>query len=838
MFSSRLRPFALTAFFLLTTARAVVAAVVCVPNTGIDGSCTSAQPTIQQAIDTAAAGDTVLVGPGTYAETVTAGHGGVAPGAPGIDIDKSLTLASTMGAASTVIQVNGGHCLPTSCPGGPLQLVTLSASGITIIGFTIDETDPTVNVITADGDADSDNHRIRNNIIKNAVFDDGNAGGGWGLLLGYGNADGNIIDGNEFFLNPDLAKNQFTFGVGIQGGGSDNNSVTENVFHDLGFGVFDDVGDTHMQILGNSFTHLAKVGAQDFGAIGTLVQNNVFRDNRRAGLELRGGSIEADISQNCFVENGLNPPVFVPTTFGGIRIDDDGAMPGTMSQQIHGNNFIGNAPNGITDGSAASTATDGAADNNWWGCAAGPGNPGCDTVTPNVDADPPLAAPAAGPPCQLTQPPATPTTTPTPGPVTPSPTSTPNVPHFQCYEVHHKPLRIPNPNLVDQFGPSTVKVGQPKRLCNPANKNGEDPSAVNDPRHLAGYKIHQTTPHFAPVLGVTVTNQFGAQVVDILKPEMVLVPSAKSLIAPPLPLGMPPGIEHFKCYRVRGRETVTQHVTIQDEFTSSGPITLDVKKPFRLCAPANKNNEGILDLSTHLMCYRVRRVSAFIETHKAFVNNQFNANDVFDTFRPTELCVPSSKQLPGATATPTGTATPTAVAPPTPSSTPTPTSTTTATATATDTPTPTDTATATATTTDTPTPTATATATATTTDTPTPIDTATATPTATDTPTPVETATETSTPGPAITPTATPDNGTPEPTPMATPVCGNGIIEPPDEDCDGSDTPCDPGYACHDCVCGFCGDGFLDPAEECESDADCPTNSACELTTCTCGVIH
>jgi hypothetical protein len=119
------------------------AAVVCVPNVAVDGSCTSSAASIQLAIDAASAGDTVLVGPGTYVETVTAGHGGVVAGAPGIDIDKAIILKSKSGAAVTTITNSGGHCLPTSCPGGPQNLVTLSISGVTIDGFTILETDPT-----------------------------------------------------------------------------------------------------------------------------------------------------------------------------------------------------------------------------------------------------------------------------------------------------------------------------------------------------------------------------------------------------------------------------------------------------------------------------------------------------------------------------------------------------------------------------------------------------------------------------------------------------------------------------------------------------------------------
>src|SRR5262245_38498418 len=98
---------------LLVPATSRAAAVVCVPNLAVDGSCTAAASSIQAAVDAASAGDTVLVGPGTYAETVTAGHGGVTTGAPGLDIDKAIVLKSTAGAATTTISVSGGHCLPT-----------------------------------------------------------------------------------------------------------------------------------------------------------------------------------------------------------------------------------------------------------------------------------------------------------------------------------------------------------------------------------------------------------------------------------------------------------------------------------------------------------------------------------------------------------------------------------------------------------------------------------------------------------------------------------------------------------------------------------------------------
>jgi hypothetical protein len=233
----------------------------------------------------------------------------------------------------------------------------------------------------------------------------------------------------------------------------------------------------------------------------------------------------------------------------------------------------------------------------------------------------------------------TPTVTETPTEI-PTATRTP-VPlnHFQCYEVHAPKMSVPGITLDDQFGPGVVELKKPKRLCNPADKNGEDPTAPGDPDHLTGYKIKQTSPRFARLNGVTVRNQFGTIVVDVVKPDLVLVPSAKSLAGPPGPLS-PPVIEHFKCYKVKGAR-VEASVTVRDQFTTQ---RLDVKKPLKLCVPADKNGEGIFDASQNLMCYKVRAASPaerFTGAGTVFVNNQFG-DDSFGVYRPTELCVPSS----------------------------------------------------------------------------------------------------------------------------------------------------------------------------------------------------
>jgi hypothetical protein len=61
-------------------------------------------------------------------------------------------------------------------------------------------------------------------------------------------------------------------------------------------------------------------------------------------------------------------------------------------------------------------------------------------------------------------------------------------------------------------------------------------------------------------------------------------------------------LDHFKCYSVRPPSNIEgRTVTLQDEFltTSSAVLT-----PVTLCAPVDKNGEGINDPSAHLICYK------------------------------------------------------------------------------------------------------------------------------------------------------------------------------------------------------------------------------------------
>jgi len=78
---------------------------------------------------------------------------------------------------------------------------------------------------------------------------------------------------------------------------------------------------------------------------------------------------------------------------------------------------------------------------------------------------------------------------------------------------------------------------------------------------------------------------------------------------------------------------------VQDQF---GTVMLDLLKPIRLCAPANKNGEDPTAPQHlfHLLCYKTKN-SAF-GTVQTFTNDQFGPGSPLLIHRR-ELCVPSTK---------------------------------------------------------------------------------------------------------------------------------------------------------------------------------------------------
>jgi hypothetical protein len=87
-------------------------------------------------------------------------------------------------------------------------------------------------------------------------------------------------------------------------------------------------------------------------------------------------------------------------------------------------------------------------------------------------------------------------------------------------------------------------------------------------------------------------------------------------------------------------------VAVVDQF--SQPKHLDLKKPTRLCAPADKNDEPRENPEGHLLCYQAvpaRGEPRHVRLEGLHVTDQFGPQPL-DTLEEEELCVPSVKLLP------------------------------------------------------------------------------------------------------------------------------------------------------------------------------------------------
>lgn len=274
-------------------------------------------------------------------------------------------------------------------------------------------------------------------------------------------------------------------------------------------------------------------------------------------------------------------------------------------------------------------------------------------------------------------------------------------------------------SLNDQFEEGLFDVKKPLNLCNPAELDGGD--LVDPDTHLRGYQIKLTKGQCAAgapqhanqgcqkeeecggVQGQTnfcvaqakplkqtnlkvrnLLHPNGKLMVDTIKPDRLLTPSAKDLEQPvDLPNPALHNVDHYKCYRVKLSKGAAKfpkglQASVVDQFQQ--PKLYDLKRPTRLCTPVDKNGEGIKDPADHLMCYQatpvpktctaqaplnvggvckkeedcggIQKVSTFCvlqPKHQRvtgiFVNNQFGPTQV-DTVKEEELCIPSSISQP------------------------------------------------------------------------------------------------------------------------------------------------------------------------------------------------
>ncbi len=346
--------------------------------------------TIQHAIDEASTGDSVNVAPGIYAEDLT--------------VDKPLTLRSQGGVPMYWYEPE------TRIDGGAGTAITVEGNAVEIAGFEV-STAGTVPAILASG-ASVDDLRIKEDVISG-----GSAGvyleaGGKKDTMGYdvieGTGDGIRLSGAEY-SSLAIKWNRFAapideYAVLADSGGTIEGFRLEGNEMPAPTRVAARVSEApneESEFYGNTFE--STVGPQlAVDAAQLRVFDNRFEGHGSAGclqiLGNEGGLVPSEhilVSlHNEFVDCDpygieLGPEVDDITVYGsdfpgsydGIVASGDSPWDVTGHVLIQTNRFVGTTHLGV-DNEASGTLD---AEQNWWGCNAGPGAAGCDGVSNGVN---------------------------------------------------------------------------------------------------------------------------------------------------------------------------------------------------------------------------------------------------------------------------------------------------------------------------------------------------------------------------------------------------------------------------------------------------------------------
>ena len=228
----------------------------------------------------------------------------------------------------------------------------------------------------------------------------------------------------------------------------------------------------------------------------------------------------------------------------------------------------------------------------------------------------------------------------------------PPVDHQLCYNASGNQFQIPSGiRLINQFSPNGfIPVITPTATvhCNPVQKTAKGVvyPITNPNAHLACYPISEPTQ---PTPTVVVTNQFGSATLVPSQPNLLCVPSWKSLTGPPgKSPTTPPNLNHFTCYpvTVKSGAYTPPPVLLQDEFASS-PVSASVNPiPSELCLPTEKILPSgqvfpIINPTLHLLCFQVSPTPII---SPVWDENQFGTSPI--SIGSTKwLCAPSTKTV-------------------------------------------------------------------------------------------------------------------------------------------------------------------------------------------------
>jgi|HubBroStandDraft_1064217.scaffolds.fasta_scaffold10390_3 hypothetical protein len=231
----------------------------------------------------------------------------------------------------------------------------------------------------------------------------------------------------------------------------------------------------------------------------------------------------------------------------------------------------------------------------------------------------------------------------------------PKVSHQLCYAAEGKYQIPPRIELLNQFSPKgfVPKIGAVAIHCNPVVKilpNGKTFGITNPKAHLLCFNMTPASPQ--PTPEVLVTNQFGSAALIPGQPNLLCLPSWKSLTGPPKQKpAQPPGLSHFTCYPVQvapgtaGFTNVPKFVYLRDEFAAKPVRAVVSPVPAELCLPTVKVVDGkvykIANPTTHLLCFPVSQTPT---RPRVWDQNQFGTSVVY-IGNTRWLCLPSTKQI-------------------------------------------------------------------------------------------------------------------------------------------------------------------------------------------------
>jgi parallel beta-helix repeat protein len=308
--------------------------------------------TIQKAVNCAAAGDTINVAAGTYAENVK--------------INKTLILnganagVDARGSRGTESVVDGG---------GATAAFAVNAVSVTIDGFKVQHGYNGLNTGIWVGGA---NHvQILDNVITDNAM-------GLFITAGPCTVRHNLFDSNNRPVTP-------VPGTGLYTDISHDLVVDENEFrnHTLNVAVNFAAGSVTQHInlaFTNNLINANRFGTNVMGVAGGTLRGNRYTANTD-GMVFNGGDNGVTVTENTFVGNVT-----------GIRTANPYGVGRSINVRVYVNRFINNTtainvPNGTYTGTLN-------AENNWWGCNYGPGasGVGCSAtsngVSGAVDANP------------------------------------------------------------------------------------------------------------------------------------------------------------------------------------------------------------------------------------------------------------------------------------------------------------------------------------------------------------------------------------------------------------------------------------------------------------------